>query len=146
MARSPTVIDNTSLNLMFMNYDGFSELPNWIQDVMVGASRLGHSNPSSPIALFHGMRTLKVISLETVERFVNNKSTAVDNRTFGRSHVYAFMNRLIACKRSIEFHYERRYNRTIPDFYYENKADTEEFEYADGVKYSEVFCKNQPNS
>lgn len=139
MARPVTSVDNTDLQNLFSSFDEFHELSGWIQDVLYGAGNSGHSRPSSPFALFQALRALPVIDLESVTRFVNIKSETVDGRSFGRSHNYAFMNRLIYARKAIEHHYERRTGGSLRDFHHISTRNVGDFCYFDGYTRSEIF-------
>lgn len=139
MARQSTEINNEDIRNLLSNFDEFHEISGWLQDILYGAANAGHSRPSSPYALFQALRALSIISLETVTRFVNIKSEVVDGRSFGRSHVYAFMSRLIYARKAIEHHYERRTGQSLHNLYHRNTNIVGDFCYFDGVKRSEVF-------
>lgn len=142
MARKPTVIDNSFLVDMFNSIDGIGDLGNWMQDIIYGSSRLGHSNPSAAVAIFKALATLPVISFDTVKHFVNNRSEVVDQRTFSDRHVYAFMNRVLSARKGIEFYYERRTGMKFYTKINEVEVDSTDFVYADGLKSSEINHEN----
>lgn len=139
MARQSTEIDNEDIRNLLTNFEEFHELSGWLQDIMYGAANSGHSRPSSPRALFQALKTLRTISYESVDRFVNTKSRVIDGRVFGRSHVYAFMTRIIYARKAIEHHYERRTGQTIRNGYHISSSFVGDFCYFDGVKRSEIF-------
>lgn len=141
MARKPTEIDNTDMIEFFSNYEYVNEVSGWIEDCLVGASRMGHSNPSSPSAVFMALRTLPVISQSTVNRFVNSKSSVIDGRVYGERHVYAFMSRLLSARKGIKYHYERTNNSDFPAYSNISIGDNGDFRYADGVYKSVIVCK-----
>lgn len=139
MARPTTSIENYDIQELFSNFDEFSELSGWIQDILYGASRVGHSKPSSPFALFQALRLLPVIDLESVTRFVNIKSEVVDGRTFSQTHNYVFMCRLKCARKAIEFHYERKTGGRLKDNYHRNTSIVGDFCFFDGVLRSEIL-------
>ena len=138
MARQSTEINNEDLHNFFSNFENYWEISDWLQDVLYGASRSGHSRPSSPYALFQALRTLSVISLETVDRFVNIKSQTIDGRSYSRSHVYAFMTRLIYARKAILFHYEKRTGSSFASSRHYNSNIVGDFCYFDGLRRSEI--------
>lgn len=142
MARKPTVIDNSFLVDMFNSIDGIGDLGSWMQDIIYGSSRLGHSNPSAAVAIFKALATLPVISFDTVKHFVNNRSEVIDQRTFSDRHVYAFMNRVLSARKGIEFYYERRTGQKFHVIEPVEAVDSTDFVYADGVKASELVYEN----
>lgn len=142
MARKPTVVDNSDMVEFLSCYNDYSELSGWMDDCFVGSASVGYSNPSSSVIIFHALRTLPVIDLSTAERFVNNKSRVVFGREYGRSHVYDFMNKLIAARKSLIYHYETRTQKSISDFYHTHNLPSGDFVYADGVPHSEISYLN----
>lgn len=139
MARQATKIDNTDIRNLFSNFDNFSDLSNWVQDLIYGACNSGHSKPSSPYALFQALKILTSISLEDVNRYVNNKSETVDGRTFSRTHVYTFMSRLLYARKAILYHYEKQTGQVLHNSYHISTSIVGDFCYFDGVRYDEIF-------
>lgn len=142
MARKPLQIDNTYLVDILNNIDGMGDLSSWMNDVIHGSARIGHSNPASPAAVFRALATLPIISFDTVKHFVNNRSQVIDSRTFSDRHVYAFMNRVLSARKGIEIHFERRMGQQFPTKHKVNPTDSGDFEYADGVLASEIVHSN----
>lgn len=142
MARKPVNIDNTDIINLISNYDHISECTGWIRDCIESAATWGHSNRSSPSAMFAALRTLPCISFESVKRFVNIKSQTIDDRIFSDRHVYAFMNRLISARKCIEFYYEKREEGRLSDLLFVDSCESDDFMYADGLLWSQVFTRN----
>lgn len=142
MARKPTEVDNTFLVDMFNSVDGLSDVGSWMQDIIYGSARLGHSNPSAAVAIFKALGTLPVISFDTVKHFVNNRSEVIDQRTFSDRHVYAFMNRVLSARKGIEFYYERRTGLKFHTKVNTDTVESDDFVYADGLKASEINHEN----
>lgn len=142
MARKPTEVDNSFLLDMFNSIDGMGDLGGWMQDIIQGSARIGHSNPSASVAIFKALATLPVISFETVKHFVNNRSEVIDQRTFSDRHVYAFMNRVLSARKGLEHHYERKTGNKFHTRITTNNPVSSDFVYADGLKASEINHEN----
>lgn len=141
MARKPIEVENYYISDLFMSVDYLNELKGWVQDVIYGSSCSGHSKPSSPHAIFKALGTLQIISFETVNHFVNNKSEVVNGVTYSERHVYTFMQRLISALRGIQFHYERFTGHSLESTYHRSVPIQGDFIYADGIPSSEIFHK-----
>lgn len=94
MARIAASVDNTVLRDVLQNYMNFHELPVVYKNVFENSARIGHSNPSSPVALFRALQSLKEINYSAVDGYVNARNRAFGDPDFSRSHVYAFHNRV----------------------------------------------------
>ena len=139
MSRPTVHLDNHCIQSLFSNFDELHELSGWLQDVLYGAANSGHSRPSSTNALFVALRMLPVIEYNAVDRFVNTKSSTVDGRTYGRSHVYAFMSRLISAHKAICHHYHKRTGENLDEVYHINSNIVGDFCYFDGVSRSQIM-------
>lgn len=105
MARPAASYSNTILKTYMLNFMAYNELPSKMENLIYGSSRLGHSNPSSPNAIFRALQSITDVNYAAVEEFVNRKGRAFGDPDFSRSHTYAFYNRVKAAKNAIEHYY-----------------------------------------
>lgn len=141
MARKSTDIDNSDIINLFnlMGIEEYYDCPKWIRNCIESSSRVGHSNPSSFTAIFYCLFTLPRINFNSIQKFVNGKSEVVHGRVYSDRHVYAFMNRVLSCRSSIDYHYWKSFGGCLNDHRNVFDDNDKSFRYFDGLTLSEIF-------
>lgn len=116
--RPPIKHDNTAVRAFLWQYGEMGQplavaVPDWVECCVAGQRCYRNTRPSSTNAMLSALYQLDSIDYQTVVRFVNRKSVAIDNYTFSDSHCYSFFIRLRMASKAIAFHYERIYGKPI---------------------------------
>lgn len=137
MARPKKNVDVSHLYKYFNQFEDYSEVPSWIDDVLTGCCSSGSSNRSAPIAIYTYFITYDHINLDNVTEYVNRKYKVIYGSSFSERYCYLFMQRLVACLSALDYHFYKRGIKIESEASYEPMGPQlpVDFTFADGVKY-----------
>lgn len=137
MARPKKNIDVSHISNYFNQFEDYSEVPSWIDDILSGCGSTGSSNRSAPVALFTYFTTYSFINLASVTEYVNRKYQAIYGSSLSERYCYLFMQRLVSCLSALDYHFYKRGIKVESEAFYEPVGPQlpADFTFADGVKY-----------